>query len=168
MKQIILIAVLFSLLTSCSHEKKTKQTEAEEYDETEFSPDNQSYNDVCYYFEDELDETVDNIEFDDNSGIYLVHTLSGLTYTIMKLGRDMYTIYDTYGNSITSMDLGGGMQVAHDNYGNSYNTMDLGGGMSVTTDNYGNSYNTMDLGGGMTITTDNNGNTYNTMDLGGG
>lgn len=126
MKRIISTIVLLSLLASCSHERKAEQVEADEYDEQEYSLDAQSYNDVCYYFENELDEDVDDIEFDDNSGMYSVHTSSGLTYTIMNLGGGMYTIYDSYGNNITSMDLGGGMQVVHDNYGNSYNTMDLG------------------------------------------
>lgn len=156
------------LLTSCSNKAKEESIGTGEVDETEICLDDEKYNDVCYYFEDELNEDVENIELDEESGLYFVHTTSSLTYTIMNMGGGMYTIYDTNGNSMTSMDLGGGMRVASDNYGNTYNTMDLGGGMSVTTDNNGNTYNTMDLGGGMTITTDNNGNSYNTMDLGGG
>lgn len=167
MKHIIPITILSLILLSCSQKPEEKGEESEIYDENEFGLDKQSYNDVCCYFTDELNENVDNIDVDDESGLYFIHTTSGQTYTIMNLGEGMCTIYDTNGNSITSMDLGGGMRVANDNYGNSYNTMDLGGGMSVTTDNSGNTYNTMDLGGGMTITTDNNGNSYNTMELGG-
>ncbi|MCM1141925.1 MAG: hypothetical protein NC453_25425, partial [Muribaculum sp.] len=140
MKKIIICTLLSIVLASCSHNSKEGNSSTDKYDETEAYLDDENYNELCYYFEDELDEDVDNIEVDDESGMYFVHTTSGLTYTIMNLGGGMYTIYDSNGNSMTSMDLGGGMQVAHDNYGNSYNTMDLGGGMSVTTDNNGNTY----------------------------
>ena len=87
MKRIIFIALMSILLTSCSHETKKEKVENEEYSEIELYLDNQSYNEVCYYFEDELDEDVENIEFDDDSGMYFVHTTSGLTYTIMNLGE---------------------------------------------------------------------------------
>lgn len=169
--KIIVLACVICLVgcffNSCSKKDKTN---------SDFTTETCNDNDECdsYYreliqnAETSLDEDIDKFEYDDESGVYFIHTSIGNLYTIMDLGGGIFSIYDSNGNSVTSMDLGGGYRVATDNYGNTYNSMDLGGGMTITTDNYGNSYNTIDLGGGISVTTDNYGNSYQTMDLGDG
>ena len=57
------------LSTSCSNKAKEESIGTGEVDVNEICLDVEKYNDVCYYFEDEFDEDVENIEFDDESGL---------------------------------------------------------------------------------------------------
>lgn len=51
MKKIILYAFMLVLLGSCSHGSKENKVPTEEYDEAEaYHHDDESYNDVRYYF----------------------------------------------------------------------------------------------------------------------